>query len=68
MKLIEKSSSHKQLSQKITGQNGQLLKNKMGIGEPSAEAAGRLVKARNEQRMQLSHSAKLHERAVSQQR
>ena len=37
MKLIEKSSSHKQLSQKITGQNGQLLENKMGIGEPSAE-------------------------------
>ena len=25
----------------------------MGIGEPSAEAAGRLVKATNEQRMQV---------------
>lgn len=39
----------------------------MGIGELSAEAAGRLA-ATNEQRIQESHSAKLHERAVSQSR
>lgn len=45
--------SCKQLPQKMTGQNDQLLENKMRIGEPSAEAAGQLAKGMNERRMLL---------------